>query len=175
MHKVWDFLFSDSYGIVEGGCEAAKKCPVDTFLARGRFHLLAIAAIVAVSASKSSASSCASAAGDSPGFRTHPVGMWTNVRTTPHRPLGNGSFGALRLLRVILVTHRQIFRYSSCWPLMISLNSRPSFSAALRHRSIRCRKISKYSMTEPKWVSTVSFSLTDFLSSSIFRADLLTE
>lgn len=52
--------------------------------------------------------------------------------------------------------------YTTCWPLMVSWNTSPSRSAARRHRIIRLRKISKKSITELKWVSTVSSSRTAF-------------
>ena len=45
---------------------------------------------------------------------------------------------------------------------MVSWKVTPSRSAALRQRSIRLRKISKKSMTELKWVSTVSSSRATF-------------
>ena len=65
--------------------------------------------------------------------------------------------------------------YISCCSLIISLNCKPSFSAALRHKTIRCINISKYSITAPYLVSTVSFSFTRVLSSLIFKEDFLTE
>ena len=65
--------------------------------------------------------------------------------------------------------------YINCCSLMISLNWRPSFSAAFLQSTIRCMKISKYSITEPYLVSTVSLSFTIVLSSLIFSADFLTE
>ena len=75
-----------------------------------------------------------------------------------------------------LVCRRLHFLHQSscCW-LMTSLNCRPSFSAALRHNSIRCIKISKYSITEPNWVSTDNSSFTRVLSSLICKVDLVTE
>src|SRR5699024_9021197 len=56
---------------------------------------------------------------------------------------------------------------TTCWPLMVSWKVTPSRSAALRQRSIRLRKISKKSMTELKWVSTVSSSRATFSSGRI--------
>ncbi len=54
------------------------------------------------------------------------------------------------------------FFYISCWELIKSRNVSPNFSAALRQRSIRSRKISKYSITELIFESTVRSRRTCF-------------
>lgn len=49
-------------------------------------------------------------------------------------------------------------------PLAVILNLAPSISAALRHISIRCRKISKYSSMEQIFSSICRFNVISFLS-----------
>ncbi len=80
-------------------------------------------------------------------------------------PLGGGDFNRTN----------QIFPYISTCSFTTRWNISPSFSAAFLHKSIRSRKISKYSVTVLYCGSRVSFSVISVFPSFSTSSDAMTE
>ena len=90
-------------------------------------------------------------------------------------PAAGTFFNALTAYPAAFSAILHIPPYISSWPFIASLNSSPSFPAALRQSIIRAMNISKYSITELKAGSTSSFSQMAPLSLSITVLESVTE